>query len=126
METDLQVLETWRKALVASVRNEDAPDLTARQLSLMLSVYLIEKPHTVRGLAADLNISKPAISRALDRLGELGFVRRKRDDSDKRSVLVQRTVKGSVYLADFADLVRGQIPADRSKFIEADKETVAA
>jgi DNA-binding MarR family transcriptional regulator len=62
-------------------------------------------PHTVRGLAAFLNISKPAVTRALDRLGKLGFARRKIDEHDRRSVLVQRTVKGSVFLREFADLV---------------------
>ena len=48
----------------------------------MLSVYLGDGPHTVRGLATALKISKPAVSRALDRLGELGYVRRQRDDMD--------------------------------------------
>ena len=95
----------WRHALVASVR-ADSPDLSARQMALMLSVYLREGPHTVRGLAKDLNISKPAVSRALDRLGELGYVRRVRDDLDRRNVIVQRTVNGSVFLMDFSGLIK--------------------
>ena len=97
-------LDLWRRALVASVR-QDAPDLSARQLAVMLTVYLTNPPHTVRGLAAALNVSKPAITRALDRLSALGFIRRKTDSSDRRNVLIQRTVKGSVYLSEFADLV---------------------
>jgi hypothetical protein len=40
-----------------------------------------------------------------DRLGMLGLARRRRDDQDRRSVLVQRTVKGSVFLSDFAESV---------------------
>lgn len=105
MSSDLQALALWRNALVSSVRS-DAPDLSARQMALMLTVYLSDKQHTVRGLAAELNISKPAISRALDRLGELGFIRRKRDDEDRRNVIVQRTMKGSVYLTDFAQMIK--------------------
>lgn len=105
MSSDLQALALWRNALVSSVRS-DAPDLSARQMALMLTVYLSDKQHTVRGLAAELNISKPAISRALDRLGELGFIRRKRDDEDRRNVIVQRTMKGSVYLTDFAQWIK--------------------
>jgi DNA-binding MarR family transcriptional regulator len=101
---DLQALELWRHALTASVR-ADTPDLSARQMALLLNVYLTEGPHTVRGLAADLKVSKPAISRALDRLGELGYVRRKRDEMDRRNVLVQRTINGSVFLVEFAGLV---------------------
>lgn len=71
----------------------------------MLSVYLGEGPHTVRGLAQTLRISKPAVSRALDRLGELGYVYRQRDDLDRRNVLVQRTQSGARFLTDFAHLV---------------------
>jgi hypothetical protein len=59
----------------------------------------------VRGLAATLNVSKPAITRALDRLGRLGFTKRKRDAEDRRNVLVQRTVKGSVFLHEFGQMV---------------------
>ena len=102
--TPSESLELWRRVVVSSVRAH-GPDLTARQLALVLMVYMTPAPHTVRGLAALLNISKPAITRALDRLGKLGIVRRKIDESDRRSILVQRTVKGSVFLREFADLV---------------------
>ena len=84
--------------LVASV-SSDSPDLTARQLAVFLKVYLepgIE--HTVRGLAADLNVSKPAITRALDRLEELDFTKREEDRLDRRSVIARRTTTGSAYL----------------------------
>src|ERR1700756_4052165 len=99
-----EALELWRRVLVASVRT-NGPDLTARQLALVLMVYMTPALHTVRGLASLLNISKPVITRALDRLGKLGIVRRKIDETDRRSILVQRTVKGSVFLREFADLV---------------------
>lgn len=99
-----EALDLWRRVLVANVRAA-GPDLSARQLALILTVYMTPAPHTVRGLAAFLNVSKPAVTRALDRLGKLGFLRRRIDEADRRSVLVQRTVKGSVFLRDFADLV---------------------
>jgi DNA-binding MarR family transcriptional regulator len=94
--------------VVALVRR-DGHDLSARQLGVFLSVYLGEGPHTVRGLAATLNVSKPAITRALDRLGELDLAKRKTDPQDRRSVLVQRTTKGSTFLRDI-----------RSVMVEAD------
>jgi DNA-binding MarR family transcriptional regulator len=99
-----QALEIWRDALSESVR-QDGPDLSARQMAILLIVYTSAPPHTVRGLAAGLKISKPAVTRALDRLGTLGFVHRTPDEADKRSVLLQRTVKGAVFLSEFADLV---------------------
>ncbi|MEZ5669963.1 MAG: MarR family transcriptional regulator [Alphaproteobacteria bacterium] len=97
-------LELWRLALIESVRREE-PDLTARQLAVLLTVYKTEPPHTVRGLAELLNVAKPAITRAVDRLGRLGLVRRRRDDADRRNVLIQRTVKGSVFLSEFGELI---------------------
>jgi len=100
-----KALNIWRVALVEIVRNE-RPDLTSRQMAVLLTVYLAAGPHTVRGLAASLNVSKPAITRALDRLGELDLVRRKADDADRCSILVQRTVKGSVFLSEFGEVIR--------------------
>jgi len=70
-----------------------------------LNVYLTPAPSTVRGLSGSLNISKPAITRALDRLSSLGMVKRKVDEDDRRSVLIQRTVKGSVFLREFGDII---------------------
>lgn len=102
--TDLEPLDIWRRAMVANVRR-DAPDLSARQMAVLLTVYMTEQPHTVRGLAEILKVSKPAITRAIDRLGEFGLVRRKTDPRDRRSIIVQRTVKGSVYLAEFAEII---------------------
>lgn len=97
-------LDLWRDALVAGVRG-DGPDLSARQMAILLTVYTMAPPHTVRGLAAGLKISKPAVTRALDRLGTLGYVRRAPEETDKRSIHVQRTVRGAVFLSEFADLI---------------------
>jgi len=95
-----------RDTVVALVRR-DGPDLSARQLGVFLTVYLTDGPHTVRGLAAELNVSKPAITRALDRLGELDLARRKVDPMDRRSVLVQRTLKGAAFLRDMRNIMVG-------------------
>ncbi|MEE8444648.1 MAG: MarR family transcriptional regulator [Alphaproteobacteria bacterium] len=97
------VLDLLRGAVVEGVRR-DSPDLTARQLAVLLIVYVSEPPHTVRGLAAALNVSKPAITRAIDRLSELNLVRRRIDEADRRNVLIQRTVPGSVFVSEYTDL----------------------
>ena len=98
-----EILRLWHQVTTASLRRE-LPDLTQRQLALLLHVYLEPPPHTVRGLAQALGLSKPAVTRALDRLSKLDFVRRKREEQDRRSVQAQRTVKGSVFLRDFGDM----------------------
>ena len=92
----------WGKALCASVRAE-GPDLSARQMSILLTVFNVKQQHTVRELALNLNISKPAISRALNRLNSLGYIRRRVDDYDRRSIQVECTEKGALYLAKFAE-----------------------
>lgn len=104
--SDMQALDLWRRAVSAGVRR-DAPDLSARQMAILLTVYLTPPPHTVRGLAAELNVSKPAITRALDRLGQFEMIRRRIDERDRRNVLVQRTVKGSVFLREWGETVSG-------------------
>ena len=108
--TSKNLLSLWHGVMVTALRDEH-PDLTARQFALLLRVYLTPAPHTVRGLAAALKMSKPAVTRALDRLGRLDLARRKRDEADKRSVLVQRTVKGAVFLREFGDLA-AKVAAD--------------
>ena len=47
---EIQALDLWRRTVVSSVRLA-APDLTARQMALLLNVYLTPPPHTVRGMA---------------------------------------------------------------------------
>src|SRR5215211_4279741 len=99
-----QLVGILRDTVVALVRR-DGPDLAARQLGVFLTVYLTDGPHTVRGLAAELNVSKPAITRALDRLGALDLARRKVDPMDRRSVIVQQPQQGSAFLADLRQVM---------------------
>lgn len=76
-----------------------------RQIGILLTIYLEAPPHTVRELAARLGVSKPVVTRALDSMGKLELVNRRRDEKDRRNVLVQRTVKGALYLEKLADLI---------------------
>ena len=92
------LLYVFMNTMVASVRS-DGPDLTARQLATFLKIYLEPATdHTVRGLAAVLNVSRPVITRALDRLEEFDFTKRETDLKDRRSVIARRTLTGSAYL----------------------------
>ncbi|MFM8747097.1 MAG: MarR family transcriptional regulator [Aestuariivirga sp.] len=102
--TTAQALTLLRCVALAMVR-DDEPDLSLRQASILLTVYLEAPPHTVRGLAARLGVSKPVITRALDTMGKLDLLSRRRDEKDRRNVLVQRTVKGALYLERLADTI---------------------
>ena len=55
--------------------------------------------------AERLDVAKPVISRALDTLGRQELILRKRDPSDRRNVLVQRTVKGALFVENLGDIM---------------------
>ncbi|MFC7536854.1 MarR family transcriptional regulator [Sphingomonas sp. GCM10030256] len=94
------------RALVGYVRSGE-PDLTNRQMALLMIVYLTPGPHTVRGLARMLGVSKPVVTRALNTLGALGYLRRERDQDDRRNVFVVRTNSGADFLEGFKRNIRG-------------------
>ncbi len=95
-----RALRSWMQTLIRYVRSGQ-PDLTNRQMALMLLVYLTPGPHTVRGLAHVLGVSKPVITRALNTLGSLGYLRRVRDEADRRNVFVAKTSTGQDFLESF-------------------------
>ena len=95
-----RALRSWMQTLIRYVRSGQ-PDLTNRQMALMLLVYLTPGPHTVRGLAHLLGVSKPVITRALNTLGALGYLRRVRDEADRRNVFVAKTSTGQEFLDSF-------------------------
>ena len=104
MSQDTNQINVFRKTVVALVRGE-ASDLTARQLGVFLTCYLESNAQTVRGLAMPLKVSKPAISRSLDRLAGFDLIRRKPDPIDRRSVIVVRTPTGIAYLRVIRDVL---------------------
>ncbi|MEQ1790521.1 MAG: MarR family winged helix-turn-helix transcriptional regulator, partial [Rickettsiales bacterium] len=92
----IRALSFWHG--VTSTALQKMPvDLSARQTAVLLNIYLMPSPHSIKSLSEELIISKPAICRAVDALEAVKLVKRIRDKQDKRNVLLQRTVKGSVY-----------------------------
>lgn len=99
-----QALKLWHDVTLALVKDGDQ-DLTARQMTILLTVYLEPPPHSVRGLAKKLGVTKPAITRALDTMGRMKLLDRRRDESDRRNVVILRTVEGALHLEHLADVV---------------------
>lgn len=108
--TATQALCLWHQVSLDKVKAGE-PDLTMRQMAILLQIYLVPPPHTVRGLAATLGVTKPVITRALDTMGEMGIVDRVRDERDRRNVIIKRTVAGALFLEKFGDLIieRGRL-----------------
>lgn len=100
----LQPLADWMRVLIGYVGSGE-PDLTNRQMALLMLVYLDSGPHTVRGMAARLRVSKPVVTRILNTLSALGYVRRQKDANDLRNIFVERTDDGRGFLEAFAALV---------------------
>jgi len=102
--TSGQALKLWHQVGLSLVQ-DDEKDLTQRQMTILLVIYLETPPHTVRGLASQLGVTKPVITRALDTMGRMNLVTRRRDENDKRNVIISRTVEGALYLEKLADLI---------------------
>lgn len=100
-------LALWHRVILTSV-TMDSPDLSSRQMAILMTVYLEESAHTVRSLADKLKVTKAVISRALDTLTRYGFVERAPDLRDKRSIIVKRTSGGILYLQRFADIIQSE------------------
>jgi DNA-binding MarR family transcriptional regulator len=100
------------QTLIGYVRSGQ-PDLTNRQMALLMVVYQTPGPHTVRGLAHILGVSKPVITRALNTLGTLGYLRRVRDEADRRNVFVAQTGMGQDFLERFERNIEQQESASR-------------
>ena len=59
----------------------------------------------MRGLAAKLGVTKPAITRALDTMGKFGLLARRRDEADGRNVVIQRTLEGALAVEKLGDVI---------------------
>jgi DNA-binding MarR family transcriptional regulator len=101
----LALLNDVVRALINDAKPAAVPDFTLRQLAVLLTIYLEPPPHTVRGLAKKLGVTKPVVTRALDVLGDQSIIVRWDDEVDKRNVIVQRTVKGALYIETLGELV---------------------
>lgn len=98
------LLNVLRDTITGMVRR-NGPDLSARQFAVFLICYLESGPHTVRGLASRLAVSRPVVTRLMDRMEELDLARRVPDPRDRRSVLIDRTSPGDELLTDIVSLV---------------------
>jgi DNA-binding MarR family transcriptional regulator len=99
-------VEILCQSIVALVRFEGT-GLSANQFLVFLTSYLEDEAPTVGELAVKLNISRPAISCALNRLAEFDLVRRQIDPSDQRSALARHTTTGTAFLRDLKETLAG-------------------
>ena len=98
---------------------ETSGELTLAQLSILVTL-LDQGPIRMTELAAHERVRTPTTTVAIRRLEKLGLVKRSRDPSDLRAVLVEITPKGHAQHAEslaarrasLANLLRRLSPAD--------------
>jgi DNA-binding MarR family transcriptional regulator len=67
---------------------------TTRQFAMLLLLHTADRELSFLNLCANLDMSKPAVSRSLDRLSILHFIERRRSHDDRRRTFVSLTEKG--------------------------------
>jgi DNA-binding MarR family transcriptional regulator len=80
-------------------------NLTSAQMLILASLHEL-KECRVTTLAREKGVSLPTITGLLDRLVRASFVRRRRDDNDRRTVWVSLSRKGERAIEDILRLVR--------------------
>lgn len=94
------LIPTIHKLVAEATENRD---LTLRQLAIL---ELAATGGTeVRLASLDLNISKPACTRASDRLVDEGLLQRKPINGDRRRALLVATAKGGLLIDQIANVL---------------------
>jgi DNA-binding MarR family transcriptional regulator len=83
--------------LLSSIRDKRPDDLSMRQLAILLLTHSSEVPPGVKELTALLQIPKPSITRAIDRLQYVQLVTRRTSLKDRRRVTIHLVPKGVEY-----------------------------
>ena len=105
------------------VNRDTAGELTLAQLSILLTL-LAKGPIRMTDLAAHERVRTPTTTVAIRRLEKLGLVKRSRDPSDLRAVLVEVTPRGLVQHRKALAARRAALAAMLSKLSEDDVETL--
>lgn len=96
--------------LTAYIRSGE-PDLTNRQMALLMTVCTVPGPHRIKTLAQRLGVRKPIITRALTTLSMLGLAQRRRCDCDRRDVYAEPTERGRNMLMDLGFAKESELTA---------------
>ncbi|MEV0671346.1 MarR family transcriptional regulator [Mycobacterium sp. NPDC050441] len=102
-----------------------AGELTLAQLSILLTL-LDQGPIRMTELAARERVRTPTTTVAIRRLEKLGLVKRSRDPSDLRAVLVEVTPRGLVQHRESLAARRADLAARLANLSSDDLATLAA
>src|SRR6201998_636953 len=106
-----------------SAGKEAAGDLTLAQLSILFTL-LDQGPIRMTDLAAHERVRTPTTTVAIRRLEKVGLVKRSRDSSDLRAVLVDITPRGRAVHGESLANRRAALAAMLSQLPESDLNTL--
>lgn len=123
-----QVLSKLFSVLRRGDSNRNMPDggadLTLAQLSILLTLLDLG-PIRMTELAAHERVRTPTTTVAIRRLEKLGLVKRSRDPSDLRAVLVDVTPRGLVQHREALATRRAQIAGMLTRLSAEERQTLA-
>ncbi len=99
------------------------PDLTLAQTSILLTL-LDSGPIRMTELATRERVRTPTTTVAIRRLEKLGLVKRSRDPSDMRAVLVEVTPEGMVQYTEALELRRAHLATILSRLTADERENL--
>lgn len=115
-----KVFSVLRRGDTNRASAEGTADLTLAQLSILLTL-LDKGPIRMTELAAHERVRTPTTTVAIRRLEKLGLVKRSRDPSDLRAVLVDVTPRGLVQHREAIATRRAQLAGMLSNLSDEDR-----
>jgi len=89
-------------------------ELTLTQMNYLETINNLHNPNMTE-LAREMNLTKPTVKAAIDKLIEKDFISRVKSDDDRRSAHLHLTVKGKVinHMHDFAHKQMAELISSR-------------
>ena len=107
----------------ADTQRGPRPDLTLAQISILLTL-LDSGPIRMTELATRERVRTPTTTVAIRRLEKVGLVKRSRDPSDMRAVLVEVTPEGQVQYTEALDASRTQLAMMLGKLSDEERKNL--
>jgi DNA-binding MarR family transcriptional regulator len=107
-ERSTDMLQVFHRAIISLVSHKGA-DLSASEIGVYLGSYVGDRAPTVPELAAELQMSIPAVYRALEGLAEFDLVRLGRGAAGPDDRAIRRTPIGAGLLRDIKNVLSSAI-----------------
>lgn len=105
--------------------NSPLSNLTPTQIHYLDAIYHLKNP-MISELATYLNVSKPTVTFAMNKMEQLGFIKKEQSDEDRRFFSISLTTEGKKLATlhdeihkNYADLFKRLLTKDELETLEA-------